>query len=154
MPIQQSEAIKLISNGIRTLYCRDGYLIDKKVHERTVTNRLSIYLHEAISTNAAFADYVVDCEYNKSLDDPKKIADKLVVPDIIIHQRGSMDYNAIVIEAKPYWGKKYRRVKDKSKIDTYAKLGYKNCLYIEFLKQSFSINGQVTQCQVNDQTVG
>ena len=95
-------------------YFNDKYLLDKNVHERSMTFRLGIYLQQI------FPDWNVDCEYNKNVTSPlenkflfhrcerapemdcvncNKQKECTVFPDIIIHKRGTPQ-NLLVIEAK------------------------------------------------------
>jgi hypothetical protein len=56
----------------------------------------------------AFADWDVDCEYNRDARHPKKILDRLVYPDVIIHRRNTTE-NLLAIEMKGHWSKGDRR---------------------------------------------
>lgn len=88
---------KLISN--------DSYLFTVDANERSITHHFAIYLQ------TEFPEYHIDCEYNRTMLDVKRLesfqqaiqADntngKSVFPDIIVHHRGTNN-NYIVIEAK------------------------------------------------------
>jgi len=57
----QQDVHRRISQALETLHAKDQYLLDQDVHERTIAQRLAIYLeHE-------FAGWHVDCEYNRNL---------------------------------------------------------------------------------------
>ena len=87
--------------GLDILYEKDQYLINNEVNqyvsERSITHKLGCYLSGLIN------EYDVDCEFNRDLDAVKKMGDDKIIPDIIIHKRGSTDDNYIVIEVKPWW---------------------------------------------------
>ena len=119
MKIEQIEAKVLES--IEQLYTYDFSLIKNNLNERTITHKLAEYLQKR------FAEYNVDCEYNrdvtqsenhaKTIDIEKALRDELnncksdnkveliqkevsTYPDIIIHRRESNDCNILIIEAK------------------------------------------------------
>lgn len=54
--------------GLDILLSRDSYLLVQDIHERTITHKLAEYYQQL------FPDWNVDCEYNKNLSGPKKIA--------------------------------------------------------------------------------
>ena len=121
------EIIACLNRAKEKLLLKDSYLLVNNAHDRTISQRLAVYLTEE------FKEYDVDCEYNhvwgykkykhieiliskcRSLN--KKIHPKIeeqikegtltedslieleIYPDIIIHKRGSND-NLVVIECK------------------------------------------------------
>lgn len=101
-----AKAERRINSAVESFLARDRYLLDCDVNERTLTHKFAEHLQKE------FADWDVDCEFNRNHDDPKRLnlprrhdltSDDLnattVYPDIIVHRRGS-DQNFIVIEAK------------------------------------------------------
>jgi hypothetical protein len=68
------------------------------MNEVAITQKLGCYFQEY------FIDYNVDTEYNRNYDSPKQIVQngrrRNIKPDIIVHHRGSNDFNFLVIEAK------------------------------------------------------
>jgi len=126
MKIYAEEEIKSkLCIALKKLYVKDWFLLEKSVHERSITHKLAEYLQEL------FPDYDVDCEYNNDIDSRKKFIsnnamDKLKLelekikidsnasdllaeikklsknfyPDIIIHKRNSNKHNLLIIEAK------------------------------------------------------
>ena len=82
---------------------KDGYLLEKNLHEQTLSGRLATYLIEYYEKDELW-NYNVDCEYNRNFNNPKileNISNKNGVrPDIIIHKRWSNDDNLLVIEIK------------------------------------------------------
>ena len=91
---------------------KDHYLLQIDANERAISHRPGLYLQ------LLFDDWHVDCEYNRNLDDPKRLktykrffdADQrawnirasdpiTVFPDIIVHERGTRN-NLLLIEIK------------------------------------------------------
>lgn len=88
-----------IKLGLYMLVHNDRYLMEKDLHERTITHKLANYYEKL------FRDWDVDCEYNKNVDVAKAIHNEHhgchnIFPDIIIHRRGNNDSNLAVIELK------------------------------------------------------
>ncbi|TKC14747.1 hypothetical protein [Robertmurraya kyonggiensis] len=101
-----NEDFKLVEEKVHTalnlLFSRDIYLLMKNSNERSISHRLAVYLEQQ------FKEWCVDCEYNRNLGDKKILEDlksqsgnenRLVNPDIIVHQRGTKN-NLLVIEMK------------------------------------------------------
>ena len=146
MTIQEIK--RKVSAALKDLYTKDIYLIDKNVHERSLTFRLGMYLQRK------FKQWDVDCEYNKNCqaiqgnkfvlvrcnNDTKGDCSNCtnrknctVFPDIIIHQRGS-DQNLLVIEAKCN-ASVSQIAEDKEKLQAYldeSTLHYQHGLFINF----------------------
>lgn len=92
-----------LQRALGRLVDHDGYLLEKDVNERSISHRLAVYIEQE------FADWNIDCEYNRDHDDPKKLkrenvqnddlTARTVFPDIIVHTRGTNE-NLLVIEMK------------------------------------------------------
>lgn len=63
------------------------------ISERCISFRLGIYFQEV------FVDYNVDCEYNREMYDIKRMNEKRIYPDIIVHKRKTVN-NLIWVEVK------------------------------------------------------
>ena len=103
----------------------DVDLLNLNAHEQAVSHRLGVYLEEAFEAE----NLNVDCEYNKHLEEPKKInlydldseecksckcescnfvingniseiPERGFRPDILVHSRSNDDNNLIAIEIK------------------------------------------------------
>ncbi len=84
----------------------DIYLLQRDVNERSITHKLAEHLQRQ------FPEWNVDCEYNRDMDNPKRLRIKKIeitsddtegrttYPDIIVHKRGNNDNNKLVIEVK------------------------------------------------------
>lgn len=129
---------KLILEALSKLYDNDCYLINKdnvlnefiegsnnhipdwKKHaaERAIVFRFGIYLQELMYANKCLEDYHLDCEYNRKLDSQKDLGDRLVYPDLIIHKRGNMKENLLVMEIKTWWN--YNTENDEKKLKDFV----------------------------------
>lgn len=107
---------ELIKSALDKLYKNDKYLIDNRpylrekngnhyVGERSIVFRLAHYMQNIMCDTPAFADYVLDCEYNRNGVNRKVLPSfpNGVYPDIIIHNRGNNDNNLLIMEVKTYW---------------------------------------------------
>ena len=89
-----------VITAINILLNNDYFLLEKNVHERSISHKLAEYLQ------ILFLNWNVDCEYNKH-DIHTKILTRVchdksqnfVYPDICIHKRGIKE-NLLVIEIK------------------------------------------------------
>ena len=106
------EVYKRIDQAIAQLLEKDHCLLQIDANERAISHRLGMYLQ------LLFTDWHVDCEYNRNLDQPKRLeqyeeffdeeqrvwsiaeTDPITVfPDIIIHERGTHN-NLLILEMK------------------------------------------------------
>lgn len=94
---------------------KDRLLFDVNVNERSLTHRLALYIEESLAKhNQFFLECDVDCEYNRSLAEIKKLYSTApsitsadldavtIYPDIVVHRRFRQyrSNNILVIEAK------------------------------------------------------
>mgnify|MGYP000043711475 FL=1 len=111
---------KAIEEAFARLYIYDRQLISSRpkkyndtiginhhVGERAIVFRFAYYLQQILDEHNIYADYNLDCEYNRNGSKSKEIIslDKNVYPDLIIHQRRINDNNLLVMEFKTYWNK-------------------------------------------------
>ena len=127
-----------VDSAISDLFETDSYLLNVDANERSITHRFACYLDKR------FEGWDVDCEYNRDEDVTKRINHRIdrippddahsdiVLPDIIVHRRGSSD-NLLVIEVK----KSTSQVSPDADLDRlYAfkqHLGYRFGLFITFV---------------------
>lgn len=94
IPIIKSKIVHCIDR----IYNEDGDLFRRNNYEVTVSTKLAQYLF------LEFPKYNVDCEYNKHIDEEKTVTingdNRLVRPDILIHNRGTDEHNLVAIEIK------------------------------------------------------
>ena len=95
---------KLLDSALDELYKKDHYLLEHDVHERTIVFRLGHYLQNLMDATGEFQNFNLDFEYNRNGRYPKRIPANPrngAFPDLIIHQRGSNQYNLLIMEFKP-----------------------------------------------------
>lgn len=92
--------------ALARLRAHDDNLLSIGTNERAITHRLACYLQ------AALPAWDVDCEYNRDGREPKRavlplsrvatneLKARTVYPDIIVHKRGPLGPNLLVIELK------------------------------------------------------
>lgn len=143
--------INMINNACKNVYNQDRYLIKNDkckdnlnyVSERSIMFRFGIYLQDYLNNYAKLKDYNLDSEYNKNLGDLKRIQDweNGAIPDIIIHKRGTNDYNVLIIEIKTWWNDNI--TDDLRKIDKFMEVNsdysYKYGAVIIFRENSVEI---------------
>lgn len=89
-----------VHRAIEELRKHDGHLLDVDASEWSITHHLAVYLQQE------FEDWKVDTEYNRDDHDIKRLPNlpdvtrDNVLPDIIVHKRGTNDNNLLVIEVK------------------------------------------------------
>lgn len=127
-----NEVLKIIELALRDLYLNDQILISRFTKERAINHWLAFYIDKHIRTNLEI-NYNVDVEYNRNITDElfdgnkntnKKIinwtGDNLsgqeTIPDIIVHKRGSNDYNHLCVEGNKEYKNKKSANKDFQKI--------------------------------------
>ena len=97
---------KLIETALDELYEKDQYLLEHDVHERTIIFRFGHYLQNLMDDIGEFQTFNLDFEYNRNGQDPKRIPQSPqngILPDLIIHRRGSNKYNLLVLKFKTPW---------------------------------------------------
>lgn len=109
----------LVNQALDMLYERDMHLITNRavnsrgkdeqhhVGERSIVFRFAHYLLNLIDDNGGFAEYDLDCEYNRNGAECKALPSfpNGTYPDVIIHKRGSNEHNLLVVEFKTYWNR-------------------------------------------------
>ncbi len=123
------EIFELIKNSLFELYNNDGILIDRNTKEESINHHLAIYIQKNIENKHPNTGYNVDVEYNRNITNifngeiNKKIIwggsnlnSKEIIPDIIVHKRGSNESNYLCIEAKKKYNSGKRASKDLNKI--------------------------------------
>ncbi|MDD4219735.1 MAG: hypothetical protein WCS59_00590 [Sphaerochaetaceae bacterium] len=95
-----------ISSSVQRVYLHDNYLIQNKVHERSIVGRFAIYFQEELN-QIGYSGFHLDVEYNKDHSHPKRTTNfsRGTYPDVVVHQRGSNENNLCIIEFKPQWSR-------------------------------------------------
>ncbi|HYW11854.1 MAG TPA: hypothetical protein VE871_07840 [Longimicrobium sp.] len=124
---QIAEILERFASALDTLQKRDGYLFEHDVAERAITHKLAEYLQPL------FAEWDVDCEYNRNRHESKRVGlpdpnspEALlyvsVYPDIIVHKRGGNKHNILIIEAKKLHERGAEgELRDRNKLIAYAR---------------------------------
>lgn len=94
----------IINAALNEVYEHDRYLIEHKIHERSIVARFVIYFHEQLK-NTHYSHYHLDVEYNRNFSDPKRTPSFSdgTYPDVIVHRRGSNKENLCILEFKTQW---------------------------------------------------
>ena len=69
--------------------------------------RFAHYLQNLMDKSGQFNDLNLDCEYNRNGEECKRLPSwpNGTYPDVIVHKRGSNDYNLLALEFKTYWNR-------------------------------------------------
>ena len=100
---------KCLKMAVSEFYKNDSMLVGNvDGMERTCVSKIVIYLNKIIETDEDFSELNLDVEYNKCNTGTKKLDNKPVIPDLIIHQRNlnnpiANPYNTLVVEFKGCW---------------------------------------------------
>jgi hypothetical protein len=106
-------------------------LYSAKVHEVALSHRLALHLENQFTDEG----YVVDCEYNKNLGKPKMSDNDIKIrPDIIIHKRGTNEFNLAIIELKKGSCSTMLAKKDIQKLVETENLNYTLKVFVGVLK--------------------
>lgn len=128
-----------VDEALHLLYENDRYLIynqtkrsdrrDNHVSERGIVFRFGIYLDQICKKKKFFDSYNIDTEYNRNFNGPKYLPNSPngSFPDLIIHKRGSNEFNLLIVEFKTWWDNNNKT--DIKKIEEFmdpnGKYGYK-----------------------------
>lgn len=136
--MEEDELKNKLNTAIESLFKFDGFLLEKNVHERSITHKLAGYLE------TLFLSHDVDVEYNRRVEENRFLVKRLeeiqgsedgdndkgeIYPDIIIHKRGENDSNLVVIEVKK--DRSEGKEDDKEKLRAIVKqLEYQFCVFL------------------------
>ena len=132
----EEEVRNKLTIALNLLVEKDAFLLECNANERSISHRLAVYLeHE-------FEGWDVDCEYNRDMDNPKRMNlqemdsestdtnGKTVFPDIIVLIRGESN-NLLVVEMK----KTTSTIDDDfdfHKLEAFKQqLGYRNAVFVK-----------------------
>lgn len=139
MPSEKSKVLQNLLRSLEKFLSNDRYLIEHDLNERTIQFRVALYLQEQ------FEDFHVDCEYNRNMEDTKRLApqDRGIYPDIIVHRRGSNEENILIVEIKKSNDRRGSdgQNSDKERIENFcnhAEYRYKYGAFIVFTLTSIS----------------
>ena len=101
--MNQRELRHRVESAVKRLIAHDAELLERNAAERAIGGRLAAHLAPL------FPDHHVDVEYDRHGLDPKTVnlpprcrggGRKRIVPDVIVHRRGTDDYNLLTMELK------------------------------------------------------
>ena len=134
-----------IQKALNKLYKNDEYLIkiysdkynkDNHVSERGIVFRFGVYLEKY--RLKYFPQYDLDVEYNRNINLIKMLNNKPVMPDLIIHKRGTNENNLLVLEFKTWWNK--NQIEDIKRVKLFKnELNYKYGATILIDKEHYKI---------------
>ncbi len=153
MLLEQNNLKNFLEESIKEFYDKDSLLSERKGMEQACVFRIGLYLQERLK-KAKISDVVVDCEYNKNGDHPKKTLMFLegVRPDLLIHKRGDNTKNLLVVEFKGWWNRAKNRDEDKLKsltsskdvyhylLGAFVRLGKENIQELEYYANGEKLN--------------
>lgn len=121
--MDKNKIIFLVTKSLQTLYEKDCEIISNHTNERAIVFRFGIYFNNEVEKNKLnylnYLNYKVDIEYNRNIEEPKRLkSEKIVIPDLILHKRGSNDNNLLVIEFKTFWNS--NQEEDTKKIENFC----------------------------------
>ena len=135
--MEKNEVGKLIRKACSQLYEQEHLLIKNEAHERDIASHLRAFLKEL------FKKWSVDSDYNKegnAKESKRDLEGKLIVPDIIIHNRGSKEGpNLAVIQIKGYWNKENRSKDENDLIRMQNKFNYLYLFRLELNEETFDL---------------
>ncbi len=117
-----------ILHCIDLIYENDSDLFERGNYEVTISTKLAQYLF------IEFKDYDVDCEYDRHIDDEKRVAGREsdIRPDIVIHRRGTDEQNLACIEIKKEQNTQSRNADFEKLRALTREYGYQLGMFIEF----------------------
>lgn len=123
---------RTVHSAVSNLFHQHIVLMNVAASERSICHKIAESLQDRYNSDY----WSVDCEYNRISNVPKRIARgdeenlSLVLPDIIIHNRGTED-NLAVIEVKKDTASAEQIADDITKLRAYRKdLGYRYAFMI------------------------
>ena len=128
----EDQLYEKVEKALRTFFRKDGKLLHIDANERSITHKVAEYLQYQ------FPDMNVDCEYNRrgGSGSVKKSSStgQGILPDIIVHERGTNKNNCLVIEIKKEGGNSEGAKKDRIKLAEYTSslYEYKVGLFLVF----------------------
>lgn len=110
------------------------YRVD--IFEPTLSHRIALHLESEFFNDG----YVVDCEYNRNINDDKNDdLNQKIRPDIIIHRRGSNENNLVIFEVKKAGKDSKKGQEDIRKLRRISNLNYMTRVFVGVLKNKTQI---------------
>ena len=157
MKLTREKLREILKKVLEELYREENVLINiaptlgdtswndtnKHAGERAIAFKFGHYLEEELKGLLEGTVYKIDMEYNREESEVKKLDDKKVTPDLIIHERQKKN-NLVIIEFKGWWQGDEAKEDDKKRVKNFvedSKYEYKFGVAIVFeRKKEDSIN--------------
>lgn len=128
---------EIIKSACDRLYREQKDLIDTRSHERTIAAYLAEYLRPH------FPGLQVDSDPNRmgNKGEAKRARDgRRLVPDLIVHERGSIEGpNLAVIQIKGFWNKENRQKDEEDLHDLWSAFGYEHLYRLELNPEDYEL---------------
>lgn len=127
----------VIRSACDRLYVEQHDLIDMHAHERTIAGYLAEYLRPH------FPDLQVDSDPNRmgKKGEAKRSRDgRLLIPDLIVHKRGSIPGpNFVAIQIKGFWNREDRQKDEEDLHDLAETFGYQYLYRLELMPEGYDL---------------
>ncbi len=139
-----------VDAAVQRLLRHDGHLLNEGLQERAITHKLAFYLQDE------FPEWHVDCEYDHDEDVRKRLrlpreGEKDVLPDIIVHRRGTDAHNLLVMEVKKTSNRESNGVTDTEKLRAFKdQLGYRYGFFLSLRVGECASDERVVTCREID----
>lgn len=128
---------RCIRQACDELYREHQLLLRNETHERTIVAQIADYLRPL------FADLAIDPDYNRMgyEAEPKRALDgRRLVPDIVIHERGSRQGpNLVAIQVKGFWNREDRAKDERDLRDLAAAFHYEHLYRLELGRETYDL---------------
>lgn len=121
---------EILSRALDSFLASDLELLVRDANERTIAHKIAEHLQPLVP------DADVDCEYNRDENDIKRLRSmgfngRIVLPDIIVHVRGTSD-NRLVVELKKHTSSAAEDEGDRRKLRAFVtELGYGHAAFLK-----------------------
>lgn len=130
----------IIKKSIKELYNQDKILFNNNISEMCLVYNFAKYFEKNL-INTKWSEYNIDIEYNRNCNKLKSLEfQKSNFPDLILHKRGSNNFNELVIEFKKWNNRQNKTLeRDRKKLKGFMReYNYKRAVLIIFDKQDYN----------------
>lgn len=122
--------------AVRSFNNEKEHLYRVDIFEPTLSHRIALHLESQFLDDG----YVVDCEYNRNINDPKRDdLNQKIRPDIIVHRRNSSENNLVLFEVKKAGKDSNKGQEDIRKLQRISNLNYTLRVFIGVLKNKTQV---------------
>lgn len=133
--MENQEIENIIKEAVTILYRTEKELIDRQLHEQTISARIMLHLQHLLP------EWHVDVEFNREQEADSKTdsSSKKRKPDIIVHKRGSGGPNLAVILVKCEWNSEARENDQSAVRSIKEKHDYQIAFLLELKQNRFQL---------------